>query len=179
MNEGRRCTTICAVAIASSTCQCGGASDMRPSTAAGESLRDLGLFDDAVAQIPSSRVLPYDVIASLYADEAEKLRFVSIPSASPATYDPTGPWSYPNGTIFIKTFYLFRDARDPSLGRRLLETRIVQREGDLWTGRTYVWNESQTEALRLKEGRTLSVTWIDRDGASRTLDYMVPNENDC
>lgn len=145
----------------------------------GDSLVSLGLFIDPVAQVPAPGVIPYDVIAVLFADQAEKLRFLTIPAGQRATYDPTGFWEYPDSTIFVKTFFYYHDARDPSQGRRLLETRIVERKAGLWTGRTYVWNEAQTEALRLKVGETLTVEWIDSAGQMQTFGYRVPNDNEC
>lgn len=167
---------------------CSGCEAERPSGAAdaaagspdaGETLDALGLFEDAPAQSPAPGVLPYDVIAVLYADESEKLRFLSIPADAPARYEATEPWTFPDGTIFVKTFFFWNDARDPSLGRRLLETRIIERVEGRWTGRTYVWNEAQSEARRLKTGRMLEVRFVDASGESRALEYRVPNDNEC
>jgi uncharacterized repeat protein (TIGR03806 family) len=172
-----------ALSLALSLTACGGSNDASspPLTKppAVDSLERLGLFEDAVAQAPKKDVVPYDVIAPLYADEAEKLRFMVLPKGKQTTYDPTEMWDYPDGTRFVKTFFYYADARDPSLGRRLLETRIVEREGDVWTGRTYVWNDAQTEAIRLKVGRTVEVNYLDADGAERSLEYRVPNDNEC
>jgi uncharacterized repeat protein (TIGR03806 family) len=150
-----------------------------PDGPSAEKLTALGLFEDAVEQTPSEGVIPYDVNAVLYADESEKLRFISIPDGESATYDAMGLWDYPDGTRFVKTFFYYLDARDPSLGRRLLETRIVERAKGAWTGRTYLWNDAQTVATRHKVGKTLEVEWIDADGNERRQDYRVPNDNEC
>src|SRR5262245_26064635 len=163
---------------------CGGddapATDDEPSPSAGpEKLTALGLFDDTVAQEPVRGVVPYDVNAVLFADESEKLRFIAIPKGERASYDALGFWDFPDGTRFVKTFFYYRDVRDPSLGRRLLETRIIERTGDKWTGRTYLWNDAQTQAVRHKVGKTLRVEWIDAAGAERSQDYRVPNDNEC
>ena len=58
-----------------------------------ESLEALKLFADSVAQAPRDGVVPYDVNAVLYADEAEKLRFLSVPEGKSADYDALGQWS--------------------------------------------------------------------------------------
>ncbi len=144
-----------------------------------DSLRALGLFDDTVVQTPKAGVVPYDVIATLYADEAQKLRFMALPKGKQAVYDASAMWDYPDGTRFVKTFFFYRDARDPSLGRRLIETRIIERTGDTWTGRTYAWDDVQKEALRLKVGRMESISFTDENGDDRTLDYRIPNDNEC
>jgi uncharacterized repeat protein (TIGR03806 family) len=161
---------------------CGGSNDAPPPTTkptSVDSLEALGLFEDAILQTPAKGVVPYDVIAPLYADESLKLRFMVLPEGTQATYDPTAMWDYPDGTRFIKTFFFYADAGDPSLGRRLLETRIVERKGDVWSGRTYVWNDTQTAAIRLKAGRAVEVNYVDETGKDRTFDYRIPNDNEC
>jgi len=176
------CTLVVASCSALAACGCSspstGTPPAKPSTAV-DSLDALGLFRDPVAQTPKDGVVPYDVIATLYADEAQKLRFIAVPDGKKAVYDPTAMWDYPDGTRFIKTFFYYRDVRDPSLGRRLVETRIVERSGDTWTGRTYAWDDAQKQALRLKVGRMVSVDFVDQDGTARSLDYRIPNENEC
>jgi uncharacterized repeat protein (TIGR03806 family) len=168
-------------------CACGGAGASRGDdddgddapSAQPESLEALELFADPVAQEPAASVVPYDVNAVLYADEAEKLRFLAIPEGEQATYDDSAVWQFPDGTRLVKTFFFWNDARDQARGRRLLETRIIECAAGKWSGRTYVWNDAQTEARRLKAGKTLDVAWIDQDGKHRTLDYRVPNDNEC
>jgi len=144
-----------------------------------DTLDGVGVFSDPIAQIPNAGVVPYDVVVTLYADQAEKLRFLTLPTGTQATYDPLEQWTYPDGTKFIKTFFYSHDQRNPSLGRTLLETRIVEREAGTWTGRTYVWNAAQTQATRVKVGASIPVSWIDPSGKSETLDYRVPNEIEC
>ena len=92
-----------------------------------------------------------------------------------------GPyWDFPDGTRFVKTFFFTRTRANPMPGPRLLETRILERAAKArWTGRTYVWDEAQTEALRLKTGRHAGVSLIDDRGEPRTQDYRVPNDNEC
>lgn len=145
----------------------------------GEPLDDLGLFENAVAQEPAAGVIPYEVNAVLYADEVEKRRFLALPAGQAAEYDPVEMWRYPEGTRFIKTFYVPLDARAPQDGQRLIETRIVELRAGTWTGRTYIWDEDQTQARRLKTGRTVPLRWIGADGEPREVDYRVPNDNEC
>jgi uncharacterized repeat protein (TIGR03806 family) len=145
----------------------------------GEPLDDLGLFADAVAQEPAAGVIPYDVNAVLYADGTEKLRFLQVPEGRAAEYDASKVWAFPDGTRLVKTFYVPNDARDPSLGRRLIETRIIERTDGKWTGRTYVWNDAQSEALRLKTGKRVPLHWIDAQGEAHDVEYRVPNDNEC
>ena len=81
--------------------------------------------------------------------------------------------------MIAKTFAYPRDARDPSKGRRLIETRILKREPDGWVGLPYVWNAAQTEATLDVAGDTVNVSWIHTDGRPRTNNYIIPNVNQC
>ena len=81
--------------------------------------------------------------------------------------------------MIAKTFAYPRDARDPSKGRRLIETRILKHEPDGWVGLPYVWNEAQSEATLDVAGDTVNVSWIHTDGEPRTNNYIIPNSNQC
>jgi len=152
--------------------------DEPPATSTGE-LDEFGLFLDARKQVPAEGVIPFDVISTLYADEAWKRRFVRIPEGKAIQYANEGSWAWPDGSILVKTFSFPIDARDPSLGERLIETRLLIKEEGKWTARTYLWNEEQTTTERLRVGGLVPVTYIDEAGQTRSLDYRVPNENQC
>ena len=81
--------------------------------------------------------------------------------------------------MIAKTFAYPRDARDPSQGRRLIETRILKHEPDGWVGLPYIWNDAQTEATLDVAGDTVDVSWIHTDGRPRTNNYIIPNANQC
>ena len=73
-------------------------------------------------------MIPYDLNSALFSDYAEKFRFIKIPGGMHATYRDPGAFEFPVGTVIAKTFAYPTDARDPSKGRRLIETRILKRE---------------------------------------------------
>lgn len=142
-------------------------------------LAEWHLFTEPVKQIPSPRVVPYDVISPLFADYAAKYRFIYVPEGKKITYSATAKWSFPAGTILVKTFSYLADARDPASGERLLETRLLIHESAGWTPHTYVWDDAQSTATLKVGGDTIQSHFIDASG--RTLDnaYIVPSENDC
>ena len=125
--------------------------------------------------MPAEGVIPYDLNSALFSDYAEKYRFVKLPAGTHATYRDVDAFEFPVGTVIAKTFAYPRDARDPSKGRRLIETRILKREPDGWVGLPYVWNEAQTEATLDVAGDTVDVSWIHTDGRARTNNYIIPN----
>lgn len=139
-----------------------------------------GLFrGDLAGQEPAEGVVPYDVNTPLFSDHALKLRFVRLPTGQPASYSPSTSFEFPVGTILVKTFAYPHDFRDFSRGRRLIETRLLVREADGWAGRTYVWNDAQTDAALRLAGADCDVRWTDFEGRVHELRYLVPNANQC
>jgi uncharacterized repeat protein (TIGR03806 family) len=145
-----------------------------------EKLSQYGLFaGDPAAQIPAAGVIPYDLNSALFSDYADKYRFVKLPPGTHATYRDDDTFEFPIGTVIAKTFAFLKDAREPSQGRRLIETRILKREPDGWVGLPYIWNAAQTEATLDVAGDTFDVSWIHTDGRARTNNYIIPNVNQC
>ena len=149
--------------------------DTRP-----QKLSEFGLFTgDGSGQEPAAGVIPYDLNTPLFTDYADKYRFVKLPPGTSATYDAGEAFEFPVGTVIAKTFAYPIDARDPSLGRRLLETRILLHESDGWVGLPYIWNDEQTDATLELAGELVDVAWIDGNGKERTNNYIIPNANQC
>jgi uncharacterized repeat protein (TIGR03806 family) len=143
-------------------------------------LSTYGLFQsNGSTQAPAAGVIPYDVNTPLFSDHAVKYRFVRLPPGTSARYSESDPFEFPLGTVLVKTFAYPHDARDPAGGRRLIETRLLIHETDGWKGRTYVWNEEQTEATLRIAGGDRAVHWIDERGHERQVNYLIPNANQC
>ena len=104
---------------------------------------------------------------------------MKLPAGTHATYRESETFDFPVGTVIAKTFAIPRDARDLSLGQRLIETRILKHEPDGWVGLPYIWNDAQTEATLEVAGGTVDVSWIHTDGEPRTNNYIIPNANQC
>ncbi len=145
-----------------------------------EKLSQYGLFVGQMRdQRPAPGVIPYDLNTPLFSDYAEKSRFVKLPPGSSARYHEDDVFSFPVGTVLAKTFAYPIDARDPSRGRRLLETRVLVHQADGWVGLPYVWDEAQEEATLEVAGRFVDVAWVHTDGHGRANNYIVPNMNQC
>jgi uncharacterized repeat protein (TIGR03806 family) len=145
-----------------------------------EKLSQYGLFvGNGSTQQPVAGVIPYDLNTPLFSDYTEKFRFVKLPAGESAKYSADGPFEFPVGTVIAKTFAYPKDARDPKLGQRLLETRILKHEADGWVGLPYIWNDEQTEATLDVAGGFVDVSWKDNSGTERTNNYIIPNANQC
>ncbi len=145
-----------------------------------ETLSEYNFFAGDMKDLsPNEEVVPYDLNSPLFSDYADKSRFVWMPNGQTASYTGEGLVDFPIGTIIIKTFYFNNDLRDPSLGRNIIETRLLIRQDTAWQQATYIWNAAQDEADFNVSGRQITVNWTHFDGAARSTNYYIPNKNDC
>lgn len=145
-----------------------------------ERLSELGLFTGPLKELqPAAGVMPYELNVALFSDYAFKKRFIRLPEGQPARFKPDEVFDFPEGTLLIKNFYYPLDFRQPEGPRRILETRILARTTRGWEAWPFVWNEEQTEAYYDVAGQSLPVSWVHYDGKRRTIDYVVPNKNQC
>lgn len=119
-----------------------------PQTAAGDIPRLLsqtGAFDSVRTLTPARGLLPYELVVAFWSDGAEKSRLVAIPEGKVA-FAADGEWTFPRGTVFVKTFELATDTVHP-LARRRLETRllVLDRDGGVY-GATYKWRADLSDA---------------------------------
>lgn len=144
------------------------------------SLSQLNLFSGDMADFQyNDNVYEYGLSTPLFTDYAYKLRVVTVPDGQKIAYNDGGLLDYPDNTIMAKTFYFLNDERNPALGKKIIETRVlIKKEGE-WLVRNYVWNENQTDAVLDDNSHGLQVDWIDNTGADRTVDYVVPSNNQC
>ena len=137
------------------------------------------ILEDATSPVVGEDVFRYELNTPLFADHTRKHRHIVLPRGVPMRWSDHGTLDFPTGTVISKTFVYPIDARDPSLGERLLETRLEILEPDGWYGYSYLWNESQTDAELVVGGASIDATWIDETGEVRTNRYEVPNVNQC
>lgn len=122
---------------------------------------------------------PFDLNTPLFSDYAEKFRFVYLPPGTKAEYRPEGAFEFPVGTTLVKTFAYPADFRAPDRDVRSLETRLLIRKAEGWVALAYAWNADQTEAVLKRAGARIDVAFVDAAGRPRTVDYAVPNQNQC
>lgn len=144
-----------------------------------ENLSDYGLFADMAAARPAEGVLPYDLINPLFSDHAAKHRFVFVPDGSAADFSEEDVFSFPVGTVLVKTFAFAPDMRAPEDRQWRMETRLLVHKADGWAAYPYVWNGEQTEAVYTPAGKRLDIETISPQGDPLTLRYAVPNQNQC
>ncbi len=77
---------------------------------------------------------------------AVKSRWMVIPTNQFINYSPTGEWTFPNGSVFVKHFELPINDTNPAIRKRL-ETRLLVRDtnGAVY-GATYKWRADNSDA---------------------------------
>lgn len=148
-----------------------------------KNLSEYGFFAGKISDLlPSDRVLLYEPASSLFTDYAHKSRYIWMPEGVSAEIyldDTTGVMNFPDKTIIIKNFYYPDDFRNPEGKRRILETRLLVKDNDEWVAYPYLWNEEQTDAVYKVTGGVFDVSWIDENGVTQNIEYVMPNKNQC
>ena len=131
-------------------------------------LSQTGAFADTRLLIPASGLIPYELIESFWSDGADKQRWIAIPAK--IGFAPTGEWSFPAGTVFVKTFELPHDEAHPQLKQRL-ETRLLVRDADGGVyGVVYKWRSDGSDADLINTSLTEQVG---------SLTWYYPSRVDC
>lgn len=144
-----------------------------------ERLSQTGLFQDLVTLTPHPAFVAYDLKVPLWADGAEKRRWIALPPGERIAGRPQEGWQFPPGTVFLKHFDLPTDERAPSQWRRL-ETRVlvIQENGDFYAV-TYRWDEDGTDATVVHDAVRESLHVTRADGTSETRLWTYPSRSDC
>jgi uncharacterized repeat protein (TIGR03806 family) len=141
-------------------------------------LSQTGVFRDIRNLVPSIGLIPYDLVVPFWSDGARKLRWAAIPNGR-IRYSATGDWTFPRGTVFVKTFELSIDEADPDVTRRL-ETRLLvcDSAGGVY-GVVYKWRPDNSDADLLPAARTEPISIRTAAGGSREQSWYFPSRPDC
>lgn len=129
--------------------------------------------------IPSTDFHLLELSSVLYTDYAHKQRLVKIPEGTEMLKLDDGSIEFPDGTILVKTFFYYNDERNVDLGKRIIESRLLIKEDDVWNVATYQWNDTQDDAILELNGKDTPISWINSDGENISTMYHIPDENEC
>jgi uncharacterized repeat protein (TIGR03806 family) len=143
-------------------------------------LSEWALFDGELSALkPIQTAIPYDVRSPLFSDYAHKQRFIVLPEGTQMGYHPKGPLDFPEGAILVKSFYYPADFSKPESELQVMETRLMVLQSGAWHAASYAWNREQMDARVAIGGSGQTVQWKDNDGKQQTLNYAIPNANQC
>lgn len=128
-----------------------------------QKLSETGLFADISSEALAPGVIEYDVRYSLWADGAEKKRYLLLPPGTQIDTKLIDYWKFPIGTKAWKSF-----SKD---GKRI-ETRFLRKDADGpdgWLEVAYLWDADGLDATAAPMGVT--------DAAGTTHD--VPSQEQC
>jgi uncharacterized repeat protein (TIGR03806 family) len=126
--------------------------------------------NDHGALTATGGAIAYEVRNGLFSDGAAKSRVLRVPAGTSARYAARGTFEFPVGTVAAKSIG-FPAASGET---RWVETRLLVRADDGWHGYVYAWSDDQRDAVRLEEGKAVT---IERPGGP--LRYVVPREDEC
>jgi uncharacterized repeat protein (TIGR03806 family) len=145
-----------------------------------------GVFADTPSMTPASGLIPYAPNTPLWSDNAIKTRYMAVPNGGGSVvtsneqigFATTGSWSFPAGTVFVKTFELNSDTTNPNVRHRL-ETRLLVRDtkGAVY-GVTYKWRGDNSDADLLPASLSENVSITNSSGIT-TQTWYYPSPADC
>lgn len=143
-------------------------------------LSELNIFTGNLSHLNiTSRAFEYNLNTTLFSDYSSKQRLIALPENTAIQYDGDGLPIFPDNTLIAKTFYYNIDDRNVSLGKQIIETRVLLKVNGEWQTGNYKWNESQTDATLDLTGSVVPITWIDETGQSKSTNYKIPTNNQC
>lgn len=129
--------------------------------------------------VPTTDYHQYELGTGLFSDHSEKQRLIKLPAGQKMKAVGEGLPDFPDGTTLVKTFYYWNNAQQTSMGRRVMETRLLMKDAGVWNAAVYLWNEEQTEAYKVESGYTTTVNFIDKQGKGQVLAYHIPSNREC
>jgi len=110
-------------------------------------LRCTGLYGDWERRALACGVNEYAPAYSLWADGAEKRRYVWLPPGQKVDVTDPDDFRYPIGTLFWKEFVV-----SGTSGKQSGETRLLKRVEAGWLYTTYVWDQAGSKAVQMNDG---------------------------
>ncbi|MDJ0880526.1 MAG: PQQ-dependent sugar dehydrogenase [Gammaproteobacteria bacterium] len=112
-------------------------------------LSETGCVDPNNPQNMDSALIPYSINAPFWSDNAVKDRWFVLQDNTTITIEADGDWTFPIGSVLVKNF---------RLNDQLVETRLlVHHDDDSWGGYSYEWNDQQTEATLVLNGKQKTI----------------------
>ncbi len=141
-------------------------------------LSQTGAFKDVRNLVPADGLMPYDLRVAFWSDGASKLRWVAVPKEK-IGFAPTGEWTWPAGTVFVKTFEMTMDAAHPDVKRRL-ETRLLVRDdaGGVY-GVVYKWRSDNSDADLLSSSLEEPLSIHTAPGTTQPQVWHYPSRAEC
>jgi uncharacterized repeat protein (TIGR03806 family) len=137
-----------------------------------------GCFNSTSPLVPADGVTPYDVKSQLWSDGLLKDRYIFVPGGRKIGFSASAPWSFPEGTVLVKNFFLPRRGADGRDARQIIETRFLVKRDGLFKGYSYKWDDQQRDGVLLG-GATYRDVQIRTATGEEAFSYYYPSSSDC
>ena len=145
-----------------------------------QNLSDLNIYLGDLSDLePTVYAFDYELSTPLFSDYARKQRIIALPNGTQMEFVNDLLPNFPDNTLIAKTFYYYVDERDESLGKIIIETRVLIKLNGEWQSGNYIWNNEQTDAVLDLDGAPLEINYIDENGDTNQVNYVIPSNQDC
>jgi len=141
-------------------------------------LSQTGVFTNLATLAPNPGLVPYAVNSRLWSDGADKTRWMGLPTNTTVGFAPTGEWTFPGGTVFVKHFDLPVDDTNPEITKRLETRLLVMGTNGLVYGASYKWRPDDSDADLVPTLTNENITITTATG-TRTQLWSYPGRQDC
>lgn len=149
-----------------------------PRAAFPQKLSETGLFTSVAGHKLAPELFRYTLNVPFWSDGAFKERAFYLPPDTTIGLTKDKAWDVPNGTTTVKSFALETKAGDPK-SRKWIETRIMLKEDNEWSGFSYVWNDAQTEATLVPKAGELRRYTIQTPAGPTEQSWSYPSRAEC
>ena len=143
-------------------------------------LSEMFIYEGDLGELkPSLYAFEYDLNTPLFNDYAHKQRLIALPPGTTMDYVDDGFPDFPDNTVITKTFFYLNDERDETLGKQIIETRVLIKINGEWELGNYKWNNDQTDAVLDDTSSNVLIDYIDTNGTAQNVNYVIPSAQQC
>ena len=147
--------------------------DDPPDVPSVDSIFPLTELPGLLSELDLSQAVSYAPKWELWSNGLEKERRIQLPTGARIDISDPGVWQFPEGTLLLKDFAV----RQVDGSLRKVETRVIWRHDEKWTGVVYLWEGDQSDAaLSTGLGRGEVVV---TNQAGLTFAHGIPSRADC
>jgi uncharacterized repeat protein (TIGR03806 family) len=140
-------------------------------------LSETGLFSSVPRQQPEPGLIPFAVNAPGWADGATAQRWLALPDESRIGYTSSRGWNFDNGTALVQTLSLA--PRSGQSSGRPVETRLLVRRQNEWTGYSYRWLDDLSDALLVSSNGDERSLPLTAQAAASSSRWRFPSRTEC
>jgi hypothetical protein len=150
-----------------------GPPDYPPDPPAVDSVFPLTELPALLSEMDLSQAVGYTPRWELWSNGLEKERRIQLPTGARIDISDPSAWRFPEGTLLLKGFAVRKS--DGTLEN--VETRVLWRHDEEWTGVVYVWREDQSDAV-LSAGLGRASAQVTNE-FGYTFDHGIPSRSAC